>query len=111
MAVMRDGTIWAVDEKQKLWRRVGGEWVFVAKEVVDVAIGPDDSIFTIGGKKVNFGYSIKQYLPESKTWKSFPGNVLQIAVGPEGNPWVISSRRTVLSWNGEGWRNHKVGAS
>ena len=77
-----------------------------------MAVGPDNSIFVMGGKKVNFGYSLKQYLPTSnQSWKPFPKKVRQIAVDREGAPWVISARRILLSWNGTGWTSHRIKAS
>jgi hypothetical protein len=71
-------------------------------------------MFVMGGRKVNFGYSLKQYLPQPRgktAWKLFPGSVRKIAVDPRGAPWVVSARRTVLSWNGNSWTNHKVRAT
>ena len=43
------------------------------------------------------------YKLQASTWVKQPGAAIQIAVSPEGIPWVISSGGYIFHWNGSDW--------
>ena len=107
LAIDPNGVPWAVNKKKKLYKLTAGKkWKFIGKEIVDVAIGADGSVFVLGGKRVKNGYTVQRYRGK-KGWKTYPGRVKRIAVDPKGKPWVISSRKNVYEWNGKTWNNYK----
>jgi roadblock/LC7 domain-containing protein len=77
-----------------------GKLTFVntRKNATSLAIGKDGSVFALKGSTVLRWSNARQ------TFDTFPGNLVQIAVDPEGNPWGISALGRIFRHTGKLWK-------
>jgi hypothetical protein len=67
----------------------------------DIAVGANGSVWLIGTNVVGDGYGIYHW--NGSAWAAFSGGAVTVAVGPDGNPWVINSVHQIFHWSGAGW--------
>lgn len=76
----------------------------------DVSVGADGAAWIIGGNPVGGGnYAIYQWTGSS--WSKKSGAGVTIAVGPDGNPWVLNAAHHIYQWNGSTWLPRPGGAT
>jgi hypothetical protein len=113
VAAARDGQPWVVNASGQIYRRekgahgyADGSWRMVdGARATDVAVGADWSVWIIdttpgpGGN----GNGIARLMdPVQRTWKKIAGEAIAIAVGPDGQPWVVNK-------SGQIWRGYRGG--
>jgi hypothetical protein len=74
-----------------------------------IAVGPNGNGSTLGDpwrlaydKNPSGDYNI--YHLVKGAWKLEPGAGTEIAIGPEGHPWLVNHNGTVFYWNGSEWK-------
>lgn len=74
-------------------------FVDTRKSAASIAIGKDGSVFGLdpGGKVLRWSNA-------RKTFDSFPGSLVRIAVDEDGKPWGISALGRVFRHDGSSWR-------
>ena len=73
-------------------------FVNTRKMAMTLAIGAEGSVFAL-----NVGGGISRWSNTNKTLESFPGDLVRIAVHPDGNPWGISALGRVFRHTGSRW--------
>jgi tectonin-like protein len=63
-------------------------------------IGADGSIFSLSS-----GGSFQRWNNKTNKFRDFPGAVIRFAIDPNGNPWVINSKREIFRHTGKDWKN------
>lgn len=78
-----------------------GDITFVdtRKSAASIAIGKDGSVFGLDP-----GGDVLRWSNARKTFDSFPGTLVSLAVAPDGNPWGISALGRVFRHTGRLWQ-------
>ena len=108
MAVEPNGTPWAVNENNTVYRFVSNQWTQVAFNAHEVAIGHEGSIFFLGtdaATDVGDTRNYRIFRWNGATSQKLPGGAVKIAVGADGNPWVVSANSQIWRWNSGAWVN------
>ena len=97
IAVSADGLPWLVASDNSVWRydlNAGG-FVDVPGGLLDIAFGADNSVFGIGLDNLTYKWN-----SPANAFKPFGnGEGTDIAVDPQGNPWVIGHNHTVWRYD------------
>jgi hypothetical protein len=88
-----EGSIWVIDDKSKIKKWTGSEWVVVSGEAQRIAVSPSGQPWVI-----NQGNSIFEYIPASGQWQMQPGKALDIAVSYRNEVWV-AAEQGIFQWN------------
>jgi hypothetical protein len=105
VAVGPDGTPYVVNDKNQIsafsWN--SGQWQQLAGTAQDVGVGADGSVWVV--QVVQTGRTETAPGPVARwngaTWEVEPGaTATAIAVGPEGNPWIVGGKGDLLRWDG-----------
>ncbi len=70
-----------------------------------IAIG-GNTAWVLGTSAVSGGYGIYKWT--GSAWAAVPGGAVKIAVGPDGNPWVVNSAHRIYRYTGSGWSWNQV---
>ena len=108
MAVEPNGTPWAVNENNTVYRFVSNQWTQVAFNAREVAIGHEGSIYFLGtdaATDVGDTRNYRIFRWNGATSQKLPGGAVRIAVGADGNPWVVSANSQIWRWNSGAWVN------
>jgi hypothetical protein len=71
-------------------------------KAIAIAAGEDDSIWVLGGRKSETGYSLFQYI--NNRWKKVDKIFgVRLAIDPNGNPWVINSDNMIFRRRNNSW--------
>jgi hypothetical protein len=95
VAVAKDGAPWTIRNDQVVQRCDRAPCSTVGQRARSIAIGPDGSVFL-----VNINDQLMRMRPTEKSFSQVlvPGHTsAQVAVGPNGYPWIVTSERKVLS--------------
>lgn len=76
-----DGNPWIINNDDKIYRRVNGDWQRLPGEALDVGIGADGSVWVASYEGI--------YRWDGQRWIDFGGSGSRIDVGPNGRPWVV----------------------
>lgn len=74
-------------------------FVDTRKSAASIAIGKDGSVFGL-----DTGGNVLRWSNARKTFDSFPGTLVSLAVAPDGNPWGISALGRVFRHTGRSWQ-------
>ena len=98
-----DGTIWAIDSADTLYRLQGSVWKPVLDSVRDIAAAPDGQalILTTEGKLFDL-QSEKAFSPLLPDAVS---PAVSLLVDAHGLPWLQRSDRSVVRFNGTTWQS------
>lgn len=97
VAVGPTGYPWIIDASHRIWSYDGRRWLQRSGQARAIDIGADGSVFILGQPTSANGYV---YRWTGSSWSYFGGNGVEIAVAPDGRPWVINSARQVYRRNG-----------
>ena len=70
-------------------------WTLTAYQASDIAVGRNGAVWFINGGTI---YQVTASGPQA-----VPGAARNIAVDPNGLPWVVNSSGNIFRWNGSGW--------
>ncbi len=70
-------------------------WTQTAYQASDIAVGRNGAVWFINGGTI---YQVTASGPQA-----VPGAARNIAVDPNGLPWVVNSSGNIFRWNGSGW--------
>ena len=70
-------------------------WTLTAYQASDIAVGRNGAVWFINGGTI---YQVTASGPQA-----VPGAARNIAVDPNGVPWVVNSSGNIFRWNGSGW--------
>lgn len=65
----------------------------------DIGIGSDGSVFIVSLDGAKLG----RYSNQRKKFIDFPGELIKVAVSPDGNPWGVNNLKEVFRHNGKDW--------
>jgi hypothetical protein len=99
IAAAEDNHPWAVNNEGELLRYNGLWWEIKNKNVTDVAANSRGDVFIV----MNNG-DIKHWYALRSEWRPITGSAKRIALGNDGQPWVINSEGKVQSYDGKNWR-------
>jgi WD40 repeat protein len=96
-----EGTVWAINRESKVFRWKNNDWQELAGAATDIAVGADGTVFIIGSESK--GHRIYKW--DDGAWSDFPGsNYKRVAVGPDGNPFVVSQDHKIYRWRNNAWQ-------
>src|SRR5687768_14155417 len=72
-----------------------GAWQPIPGRAVAVAVGADDSVFILGWSATPGGHPVFQY-NGSGGWVQLDGGGVSLAVGPNGDPWLVNSAGSIF---------------
>jgi len=77
----------------------------------DISVGADGTVYCIGGRAVPGGHGIWKWA--GKQWEKVKGRgARRIAVGPNGNPWIVTDKNEIFKQNvSGGWKRVEGQAS
>ena len=106
-----ESEVWTVDSRNMIrrWDDSSEEWNQVDGSARDVGVGADGSVWIVGTKAYPVGNAI--YRRQGEDWQEVGGaTASRIAVGPNGNAWVIDAVGRLFEYRGERrpWREHKM---
>jgi hypothetical protein len=110
IAVSPQGVAWVIDHLGQIFYWNGSAFELAPGNgcATSIGVGPASGndpygtpwvIGCNGGEDTNGGI----YVLNGATWVQEPGAANQIAVSPEGVPWVISVGGHIYHWNGSNW--------
>jgi Tectonin domain len=110
IAVSPQGVAWVIDYLGQIfyWNGSAFELAPGGGCAISIGVGPASGadpygtpwvIGCNGGEDTNGGI----YQLQGSSWVKQPGAATQIAVSPEGIPWVIAAGGYVFHWNGSNW--------
>jgi hypothetical protein len=94
VAVAPDGTPWGLLQDGTVVRCGQIPCERLARKAMEIAIGPDDSVFVVTAEG-----RLERYLAATDEWEIITVNglkVTDVAVGPKGRPWVVAEDGSVL---------------
>ncbi|MCB2213457.1 hypothetical protein KQI52_15180 [bacterium] len=101
IACGKDGDAYAIDRDYKIFRWRNNDWQELAGAATDIAVGADGTVFIIGSESK--GHRIYKW--DDGAWADFPGsNYKRVAVGPDGNPYVVSQDYKIYRWRNDTWQ-------
>jgi Tectonin domain/Papain family cysteine protease len=56
----------------------------------DIGVGGNGAVWVIGCSETGGGYVLRRWDEVSKSWKAVLGGGVRIAVGPDGQPWLVN---------------------
>ncbi len=80
-----------VNKSDRIYRRKGGvsgRWELLTGRAKDVGVGGLGDAWVIGTNPEAGGYGIYRY--NGHTYRKIPGSAVRIAVGTDGNAWVVN---------------------
>jgi hypothetical protein len=110
IAVSPEGTPWVLDAFGDIYKWNGSAFVGLPAGgcATSIGVGPNDEAWIIGCGNVNkYGNGIFRW--QNGGWSSVPGAAAQVAVSPEGTPWVLDALGNVYTWNGSAFVGLPVG--
>lgn len=101
IAVSPEGIPWVVNNKGELYKWKNGAFELVPIDCITwVGVGSNETAWAVGcgGKEADGNNGIFQL--SNGSWVKVTGAGVQLAVSPEGNPWVLNNKGEVYRWNG-----------
>jgi hypothetical protein len=90
-------TLNAIDRLGPRFRPVQG-----AGFASDVGVAANGQVWIVSNTPVNGGFSIQKLVGTS--WATISGGAMRIAVGPNGNPWVVNSVNAIFRLVAGSWK-------
>ncbi len=66
---------------------------------VQFAVAGDGTIWALSPGTGSDGNLIYRFDPTLKNWQIVPGSAVQIAVGQDGDPWIVNNQDQIFHWN------------
>ena len=102
IAVDPKGNPWIVNRQNEIWAWEGSGFARIPGSANDIGIGADGSVFVIGnGDRSSAGWPIHRW--SGRGWLQISGYGTNIAVDPEGRPWVCNEQNAIYRWTGSGF--------
>ena len=98
-----DGTMWAIDPGNTLYRLRGSAWYPAGEGVLDVAAAPDGQayVLTVDGRI----FDLKTRRPIEPAFPVTPAPVETLVLDVHGLPWLQRADRSVIRFDGTAWQN------
>ncbi len=104
VAATSGGGAWAVDAQGLIFRLERGSWRGIPGLALDIAAGPRDAVWIVRPDA-----SIARWDAKSAQWvapRDAGPQALAVAVGREGEPWVIGADGAVKSYQNGAWADY-----
>lgn len=101
IAVGPQGEPWVVNSAGNIYRRGANRWGLLPGRAKDIGVGADGSAWIIGAETHGGGFRVCRWT--GKEWEPTDGGGVRIAVGPLGEPWVVTSSQQILRHDGIRW--------
>lgn len=93
------GTPWGVDAKGRILRYQGSYWEEFPGLAMDIAIGARGAVWILQTDGVP-----ALWIAPDRIWRPLPGATgIDIAVDPDGHPWIVNQDSAVQRHDGEKW--------
>jgi hypothetical protein len=103
IAVSPNGTPWVVNSSGAVYQWNGSSFQRSSAPCAsDIGVGLDNHPWILGCSKVAGGYGI--YRLTNIGWQPVSGGAEDIAVSPEGTPWIVNSSGAIYKWNGSSFQ-------
>ncbi len=89
------GRAWGIQSNNAIWRwnPRKNNWDRIPTGAIDVSVGADGTVIAIGRDRAPYAW-------DGKKWNKMPGgDIGQITVDRNGNPWGINSAGSVYAWD------------
>lgn len=83
----------------------GLSWQHLPGSATDIGAGADYSVWVLGTNAVPGGYEIYDFDFSTGTWISPGGGGVRIAIGPDGEPWIVNSAGQIYCHTASSWRH------
>lgn len=106
VAAQRANAAWAIDQKGLVFRAQGTSWAEARATALDIAAGPRDSVWIVqeGGSLARWDAKLSQW---ERLRESAPPAAAVVAVGREGEPWIIGTDGVVRGFQRDGkWADY-----
>jgi hypothetical protein len=104
IAVDPAGNAWVVNSAGAIYHFTGTAWQKIAgPKSIDIGVGANGSVWVIGADYSISRLTVPYNSPGPYEWQAVPGGGLRIAVGPDGNPWVVNAAHEIYHSNGSSW--------
>lgn len=100
------GLPWLVTADGSIYRRTTTAWQKLAGKGMDIAAGPEGSVWLIGwpGTPLDFPTANAAiYRWNGTTWAEVGGGARRISVDPTGAAWIVTGAGDVFRRSGESW--------
>lgn len=108
IAVDGSGVVWVVNADGYTYRKPRGSqgWEVGTRPtigsetgMVEIAAGTDGSVWGLAKAKVPGGHQLMRCVPGTgtHTWEQVSGGATSVSVGPDGLPWVVNDRGSVMT--------------
>ncbi len=103
IAVGPAGEIWAVARDHSVLRNSPAGWEALPGLAREIAVGANGAVWCISASDfAPGGGSIHAW--NGRDWEHADGGAaVKLAVGPDGNPWIVNSAGQIFRRSGEGW--------
>jgi hypothetical protein len=92
ISVSRNAQPFMVNTEGNIYTLRGTSFVKLEGSASDIAVSSKGPVWITGPNgEISF-------LNRGNTWTQVPGKAFRIAVGPDGNPWVVTLERTIYRW-------------
>ena len=78
----------------------GSGWTAEPGSANDVGSGGGQT-YVVGTTSTDGGFNVWHFV--NGGWSALPGGLVDIAVGPDGNPWGVNSSQEIWHWTGSSW--------
>jgi hypothetical protein len=89
----------------QIWRLLSNGWQQLPGAAIDISSGADGSLFVIGTDNVPGGGGVYEFNFTTGQWRFDNGAGERIAVGPDGQPWVVNSAQQIWRHTAGGWQH------
>jgi len=127
ISVDGSGLAWAINKSQYIFRFNGKRWKRYPGRARDIAVSPSGRAWIIGSNVEGGGYGIYRWSGNSNLdccdklkgikragdeldkdrkgrWEKISGSAVRIAVGPDGNAWVVNKQKKIFQYTGGRWK-------
>ena len=94
-AVAGNGVVWGIDLQNRVRRNATGQWLDAGIDASEIAVGPKEEVWALGPSG-----NIGRFDAQTRQWQGVPGGPAKaIAVGKDGEGWIIDATGTVQLLN------------
>jgi hypothetical protein len=110
VAVDQAGQPWVVNSAGQIYQRTSAGWQPQPGSARDIGFG-GGTAWVIGNNPVNGGYGVWQLQGSAWVSDAFQGGGVRLAVGNDGQPWVVNSWGAIYQRSSSGWNGYPGGAT
>jgi len=101
IAVDGRGEPWVVNSEGRIFHRRANAWRELPGRAIDIGAGAGSEVWVVGTDSVPGGSSLFRW--NGSQWDKVDGAAARIAVGPDGNPWVVNNEGRIYRRQANAW--------